>query len=98
MDVALRAKTREQTLGNPLFEMEVDGILGEYARVLKDDRADRCLAAPLSELLVLLAGHAERVEGRGPTRVGCRAAVERGKIPETAPFVIRCLGERLGAE
>jgi hypothetical protein len=32
------------------------GVLGEHARVLEDDRPDRCLAAPVGELLILLAG------------------------------------------
>ena len=77
MDEALRAEAGEQALRDPLLEVQVDGVLGEHARVLEDDRPDRRLAAPVGELLVLLAGRAERVEGRGPARVGLRAAVER---------------------
>ncbi len=74
--------------------MQVDRILGEHARVLEDDRADRRLAAPVGELLVLLAGRAQRVEGRSPTRIRLRAAIQRGKSPDPAPIIIGGLGER----
>ncbi len=71
---------------------------GEHARVFKHDRADRRFAAPVGELLVLLAGRAERVEGRGPARVGHRAAVKRREGPDPAAHLVHGLGERLGAE
>ncbi len=56
VDEALRAEAGEQPLGNPLLEVQVDGVLGQHASVLEDDRPDRCLAAPVGDLLVLLAG------------------------------------------
>ena len=91
MDEALRAEAREQALGDPLLEVQVDGVLGEHARVLENDRPDRRLAAPVGELLVLLAGRAEGVEGRGPARVGLRAAVERREGPDWSALRRRSL-------
>src|SRR3990172_10460532 len=79
---ALRAEAGEQTLRHPLLEVQVDGVLGEDTRVLEDDRPDLRLAAPIGELLVLLAGRAERVDGGGPARVGLRAAVEPREPPD----------------
>ena len=99
VDEALRAEARKQALGDPLLEMQMDGVLGEYARVLENDRPDRRLAAPVGELLVLLPGRAESVEGRGPARIGLRAAVERAgrsRPADRRPSVL--LDERLGAE
>ena len=61
VDEALRAEAREQPLRDPLLEVQVDGVLGEHAGVLEDDRPDRRLAAPVGELLVLLARRAQSV-------------------------------------
>ena len=84
MDEALRAEAREQPLRDALLEVQVDGVLGEHAGVLEDDRPDRRLAAPVGELLVLLARRAERVERGGPARVGLGAPVERREGPDRA--------------
>ena len=89
VDEALRAEAGEQALGDALLEVQVDGVLGEHARVLEDDRPDRRLAAPVGELLVLLAGRAQRVEGGGPARVGLGAAVERREGPDRAAVLVR---------
>src|SRR6266404_3950159 len=78
--------------------MQVDGVLSEYPRVLENDWADRRLAAPVGEVLILLAGRAESVEGRGPARVGLRPAVQWGKGPDPAALIVSGLGERFGAE
>ena len=99
MDEALRAEASEQALGDALFEVQMNSVLGEHARVLENDRPDRRFAAPVGELLVLLRGRAERVEGGGPARIGLRTAVERREGPDRRrPVVIVALRERLGAE
>ena len=56
MDEALRAEARQQPLGDALLEVQVDRVVGEYACVLEDDRPDRCLAAPVGELLARARG------------------------------------------
>jgi hypothetical protein len=98
VDKALRAEAREQTLGDPLLEMQVNSILGEDARVLENDRTDWCFAAPVGEFLVRLAGCPEGVEGRGPTHVGPRPSVEWRKVPDWLARVVNCFHEWLGAE
>ena len=40
--------------------LKVDGILREHARVLEHDGPDRCLSAPVGELLVLSPGNTKR--------------------------------------
>ena len=82
VDETLRAEAREQALSDPLLEMQVNSLFGEHAGILEHDRADGRLAAPVGELLVLLAGSTEGVERRGPTRIGLRAAVEPRECPD----------------
>jgi hypothetical protein len=75
-------KRASKTLRDALFEMQVDGVFSEDARVLEDDRPDRGLPAPVGELLVLLPGRTKRIEGGGPARV---------RAPRGPSF--RCRGE-----
>ena len=56
VDEPLRAEAREQPLRDPLLEVQVNGRLGEHARVLEHDRPDRRLAPPVGELLAACAG------------------------------------------
>jgi hypothetical protein len=91
MDEALRAEAGEQALRHALLEVQVDGVVGEDARVLEDHRPDRRLAAPVGELLVLLARRAQRVERGGPARVGRRAAVERREAPDRVAVLVLAL-------
>ena len=99
MDEALRAEAGQQPLGDALLQVQVDGVLGQHAGVLEDDRSDGRLAAPVGELLVLLARRPERVEGGGPARVGLapggRAA---GRSRLGGRRSSRLLGERLGTQ
>ena len=55
----------------------MDRILAQHAGVLEDDRSDRCLAAPVGELLIAPSGRAKGIEGGGPARIGLRPAVKR---------------------
>ena len=55
VDEALGAEAGEQTLGHPLLQMQVDGVLREHTGVLEDDWADWRLAAPVGKFLILLA-------------------------------------------
>ena len=98
MDETLRAEAGEQALDDPLLKVQVDRVLGEHARVLEDNRADRRLAAPVGELLVLRARYPERIERRGPARVGFCALVERREVPDVTAVLVGGLGEWLGAE
>ena len=69
VDKALRPEAREQALGNALLEMQVNGVLGEYASVLEDDWPNGRLPAPIGELLVLLAWRADSANsGRIPSK------------------------------
>ena len=88
MDKALRTEACEQTLRHALFQVQMDGVFGEHARVLEDDRPDRRLAAPVGELLVLLPGRAESVEGSGPARIGPGRSVERREVPYRVALVV----------
>ena len=95
MDEALRAEAGEQALGDPLLEVQVDGVLGEHAGVLEDDRPDRRLAAPVGELLVLLRGalgacRASRPSS-GRSRHGGRAA-ERSRRGRPSSSVVSASG------
>ena len=98
MDEALGAEAGQQALGHPLLQMQVHGVLGEHAGVLENDRPDRCFATPIGELLVRLPRSAERIEGRGPARVGLRAAIERREGPDPTPCLVRGLGEWLSTQ
>jgi hypothetical protein len=98
VDEALRAEASEEALGDPLLKMQVNGVLGEYARILEHDRADRRIASPVGELLVLLARRSERVESCGPARVGLCTAVEWREVPDWPAHIVSCFRERVGAE
>ena len=56
MDEPLGAEAAEQPLRDALLQVQVDGVLGQHARVLEDDRPDRRLAAPVGELLARARG------------------------------------------
>ena len=85
MDEALGAEAREQPLGDALLEVQVDGVLGQHACVLEDDRPDRRLAAPVGELLVALARGARSVSSVA-AQLGsvAGAPVERRERPDAA--------------
>ena len=53
-DEALRAEARQKTLSDALTQVQMDGVFGEHAGVLEDDRSDGRLSAPIGKLLVLL--------------------------------------------
>ena len=91
-------KPRQQPLGDSLLQVQVDGVFAEYAGVLEDHRPDRRNTAPVHELLIGLAGHAQRVQGRGPARVGRGPLVERGEGPDRAAVLVGALLERRRAQ
>ena len=78
--------------------MQVNGVLGEHACVFENDWPNGRLAAPVGELLVLLAWRSEGVEGRGPARIGLRAAVEPRECPDWPSRVVSPFREPLGAK
>ena len=88
----------QQPLRHPLLQVQVDGILGEHAGVSEDHRPDRCVATPVCELLVGLAGHAQCVQGRGPARIGRGPPVKRGEGPDSATFLVPALPEWRSAQ
>ena len=51
MDEALGAEAGEESLGDPLLEMQMNSVFRQHTRVLEDDRPDRRLAAPVGDLL-----------------------------------------------
>ena len=85
VDESLRAEAGEQPLRDALLEVQVHDLLGHHALVLEDDRAHRCLAAPVGELLAAAPRGAQRVERRLPARVGGGAALERRQAPDGRP-------------
>ena len=91
-------KRAQQALCDALLEVQMHRVLGEHARILEDDRPDRCLPAPVGELLVLLAGRTKRVQGGGPAQVGLGAAVERREAPYRVALLVPVLPEGFGAE
>ena len=99
VDEALRAEAGEQALGDPLLEVQVDGVLGEHAGVLEDDRPDRRLAAPLGELLVRSSAGARSVS-RVAAQLGSVSARRSsgGKVQTGLAVLVRGLRERLGAQ
>jgi len=98
MHETLGAEAREQALRDALFEVQVNGIVGEHPRVFEDDGADGRFTPPLGELLVRRARRAQRVQRRGPARVGLGAAVQRREDVDAAALVVHRFGQRLGAE
>src|SRR5437870_7061468 len=98
MDESLGTKSGEQTLSDPLLQMQMDRVLGEHARVLEDDWTDWRLAAPVGDFLILLARLSERVQGSEPTRVRLGTPAQRRKGPDSMACFISGLGERRGAE
>src|SRR5687767_10427669 len=68
--------------------MQVNGVLGEHARILENDWPNGRLTPPVGKLLVLLAWSAEAVEGCRPTRVGRRASVEQRKFPDWSTRIV----------
>ena len=102
MDEALGAEPREEALGHPLLQVQVDGVVAEHAGVLEDHRTDGRLAPPVGQLLVATTGRPQGVEGRRPGRVGPGAPVEGRECPRRRPAAaavapaVRC--QRLGAQ
>jgi hypothetical protein len=94
----LGAETGEQALSDTLLQMQVDSVLVEYTCVFEDDRSDRRFAAPLGELLVLLAGRAQRVKRVSPAGVGPRSAVKGWENPDRASLFVSSLVKRIGTE
>ena len=94
MDEPLGAKPCQQSLCDPLFQVQVHGVLGEHAGILEDHRPNRRVAAPVRELLIALAGHAQRVQGGGPARVGRGPPIEGGEGPDRAAVLVPALLER----
>ena len=80
-----------------MLQVQVYGVFGQPAGVREHDRAHRSLLPPLGQLLVLLAGRTQRVDGGGPTRVGGHAPAHIGKGPHRAPGAIYDFDERLRA-
>jgi hypothetical protein len=98
MDKTLGAEAGKQALGNPLLQVQVNRILGKYACILKNDWPDGCVAAPVGELLVLLARSTERVKSRRPARIGLCLAVEPRECPDWPACVVCPFLEPVGAE
>ena len=74
-------RTKDQTidhleLKDRAKEKRMGDILSQHTSIFEHDRANWSFAAPLSELLVLLARHPQSIECRGPTCIGSRTAVE----------------------
>ncbi len=88
VDKALGAETGQKPLRYALLKVQVDGVFGEHARVLEDDRPDGRFPAPVGELLVLLARRPQRIQGGGPAWVGFRASVEWRKGIYGAALII----------
>ena len=75
-------------MSNPLFKMKVNGVLGEHTCVLENDRPNGRLASPIDELLVLLSGCTEGIEGRCPARVNLGTAIESREIPDWSAGIV----------
>ena len=91
-------KRDEQPLRDALLEVQVHRLVAENAGVLEDDGADRRLAAPVGELLAGCSGRAQRVERRGPARIGRCPAIERRERPRLPAVAVARLCQRVGAE
>src|ERR1035438_3303842 len=78
--------------------MQVNCVFGEYARIFENDGPNGRLAAPVSELLVLLAGRTESVERCCPACIGLCPAVEPRESPDRPALFISRFFEPLGTE
>ena len=85
VDEALGAEPGEQALGDPLFQMQVHGVVAEHPGVLEDHRPDGRLAAPVGQLLVAPARRPQRLRRCRPRRVGSGPAIERREGPGHLP-------------
>ena len=98
MDEALGAEPGEQALCYALFQMKVDCVFGKHPCIPKYDWSNRCLAAPLGNLLILLSGCTESIEGRCSTRVSLCPTVQRWKSPDLIAVLVLGLNERTRAK
>ena len=89
VDEALGGEAAEQPLDDAVLQVQVDDVVVQRAGVLEDDGADRRVAAPFPELLVALAGRAERVHRVGPGRIGALALVEGGELEARRAVLVR---------
>ena len=98
MNEALRSKAREKALRDPLLQVEVNRILSENTGILKDDRSNRRLAAPLRNLLIGLPRDSKRVERGRPADIGFGSTVQRRKPPSRVAVLIQGLREWLSTQ
>ena len=91
MDEALRAEAGEQTLGDALFQVEVNRVVGEDAGVLEHDGARRFLLTPLGQFLVAAPGTPQGVQRAGPARVGVGLPVQGGEGPDLVAVFVPAL-------
>ena len=75
----LGTKACQQPLHQAMLQVQVYGVFGQHAGVREHHRAHRSLLPPLGQLLVLLVGRTQRVDGSGPTRVGGHSPAHIGK-------------------
>ena len=78
---SLGTKPRQQPLREALFEVQVNCLIAQYARVLEYHRADRSLLSPIADFLIPPLGNPQCVQGGRPARIGAGPTVERRQYP-----------------